>query len=349
MKSVLEVLNILNDGENYLVKVNNYNRISNKSVDEFDMFERNAISVPTPFELMGNENRLNISLQNKIYGIVKINPIQARKVGLSNTINSSMIYRNKTVIRDGKLNVEELELIVDTQTYLLLKKNNINFKQLENDTTYPGFKIILNLVGLPIINATNNISLDEILENVNSINVLKAKQKVLNSLIKELPKEEEAIPGFTEEQTQLLKEYGLNEKLQYIGIENKTNETEEVYDGEIIEFKVKGSSMNSFKKVLERIKENKKLNKLDQIQYDFYNDIKDKVKMMGLTDVEDLKMFYKSELKKIKGQLFSIKMRNTIIKIEFINSEISEVAFDSDNTFSYNGLVIVRKEEKFTK
>lgn len=234
-------------------------------------------------------------------------------------------------------------------TYLTLKKNNINFIQTENDTSYPGVKITLNLSGMPMSNGSTDYSLDEILDNITTMNTLKAKQKVLSGLLKEFPKDE-AIPGFTDEQVEVLKDYGLNEKLQYVGIDNKIEDTKEVYTGEIIEFKVKGSTMSSFNAMLKRVKEGKKLNTLDQVQYDFYIGMKDKIKIMELEDTEDLKMFYQSEIKKIKGQLSSIKLRNTMIKITFINSPFLEVAFDTEGAFNYkNSLTIVRKEEKFTK
>ena len=348
--NVIDVLKILNEGQNYLVKVNNYNKIGNEVVDEFDMFERSAVSIPTPFELQGNENRLNISVQNQIYGVVTINPIQAKRVNLPKIIETPKMYRTKTVIVDGKLNIENLEVIIDNTTYFQLKKYNVNFEELENPTSYPGHYILLQLTGLPISNK-QDFTLDEILENVEKLNELKAKQRVLNALNKKLPSESnETIPGYNEEQTQVLKDHGLNEKLVYVGIENKVKEAKEVYEGDIIEFKVKNSTMSSFSDVLKRISSGKKLNTMDQIQYDFYNQVLDKTKALDLNEVDELRNFYKSELKKIKNQIFYITLRNTMIKIAFKDSALNEVLFDSEGNFGYKGkLTINYKSKQFSK
>lgn len=351
MKNVVEVLKGLSEGENYFIQIPDYKRIGNKVVDEFEVFVRKSIPTPTPFELVGNENRLNISIQNKIYGVVTLNPIQAKKVGLPKTISGPIEYKTKTVIRDGKLNAEKIEIIVDMVTFMKIKKAGLKFQQLE-ELSYPGIHMILDLTGLPIAdNCKVNTSLEEVLSNMNEINILKAKQKVLNALVNKLPStKDEPFAGFTAEQTEMLREHGLNEKLQYIGVDVKVEETEEAYTGQVIEFKLKGSSMSSFSEMLNRVASGKKLNALDQVQFDFNNEVTDMVAALEITEAEDLRTFYKSELKKIKGKLFTIKLQNVIIKMIYSTSSLQEVALDSTGDTQYKGMLTVSfKDAAFTK
>ena len=115
--------------------VDNYNKIGAEMVDDFNLFVRNEIPTPTPFQLIGNDTRMNISVQQKTYGQVKINPIQAKKVGLDKVINGPMTYNTKTLIVDGILNVKKIQCIVCLKTYMQLKKLNVTMEDLDN-TTY---------------------------------------------------------------------------------------------------------------------------------------------------------------------------------------------------------------------
>lgn len=349
MKNVVNVLKVLNSGENYFIGIEDYKRIGNEVVDNFDLFERKEISTPTPFELIGHDNRLNLSVANKIYGEVKMNPRQAKKVGLPTVITGPMQFKNKSIVRDGELNAPQIELIVDVKTYMVLKKECIGFQELKNETSYPGYHIILDLSGMPIADTKTDYTLEEILGNVTKINELKAKQKVLNALIKQLPKVEETSMVFNEEQLEMLKDHGLDANLNYRGVDVEIKETEESYEGLTIEFKVKGSSMSSFATVLKRVKNGDKLNAMDTIQYDFYKELNENVKLMEITADEDLRTYYGAELKKIKGELFNLRLRNVMIKLAFMNSELKETAVDTADGLNYKGLNISLKTQTHTK
>jgi hypothetical protein len=144
----------------------------------------------------------------------------------------------------------------------------------------------------------------------------------------------------------MLRDHGLDANLNYVGVDVEVKKAEEEYIGQIVEFKLKNSSMNTFKKVLERVKDNLKLNAMDTIQYNYYKELNENVKLMDLKG-QDLKEYYESELKSIKGQLFNIRLRNVMIKLAFINSELKDAAMDDGMT--YKDLTISLKEEKFTK
>lgn len=348
MITVIDVLNILTGGENYLIKINDYNKISNDVEDEFNLFERNEIPVPTPFKVSGSDSRINISIQNKIYGTVKLNPRQAERVGLPTKIQTGPVYKTKTIIRDGKLNCSNMDLIVDLATCLKLTQYEIPFTRIQYKTTYPGVCINIDLSGYELIDSKSaDMSLDNVLDNTDNINKLKAKQKVLNSLIKEFKPVIEEIPGFSKEQTELLFDHGLNEKLQYIGVSNKVKSSNETYTGDVVNFKVKGSSMSPFNKVLERVASGKKLNELDSIQYNYYNTLQERLSCLT---VEQDKLFaLNGELSLIKKQLSSLKMKNVLIKMLMVNSPVSEMAFDTTQPVQYKGLTIEFSQETFTK
>lgn len=349
MLTVMDILKVLSGGENYLIKVNNYNKITNDVVDEFNLFERKEIPVPTPFKMMGSESRINVTIQNKIYGEVKLNPRQAARVGLPSVIQTSPIYKNKTIIRDGKLNCSNIDLIVDLETCLKLTRHNIPFTKIDYKTTQPGICINIDLTGFELIDSkSSNASLEDILNNVKTMNILKAKQKVLNSLIKDLKTNEEAIPGFTKEQTELLLDHGLDCNLQYVGVANKTKETVETYTGDVVSFKVKGSTMSTFSKVLDRVKDGKKLNELDSVQFDYYNELQEKLSIFKSNE-QDMLFTLNSELSLIKGQLSRLKMRNVLIKMLMVNSAVSEMAFDTTQPIQYKGLIIEMSQQNFTK
>ena len=88
---------------------------------------------------------------------------------------------------------------------LTLTRYNVPFTRIDYKTTYPGVCINIDLSKFQLIDQkVGNISLDEIHDNVKSINVLKAKQRVLNALIKDYKVTTGTISGFTKEQTETL-------------------------------------------------------------------------------------------------------------------------------------------------
>lgn len=348
MLTVIDILMILNKGENYLIKVNDYNRINNVVVDEFNLFEKREIPVPTPFKMSGSDSRINISIQNKIYGEVKLNPRQASRVGLPSTIQTSPICKSRTIIRDGKLNCSNMDLIVDLETCLTLTRYNVPFTRIDYKTTHPGVCINIDLSKFQLIDQkVGSISLDEIHDNVKSINVLKAKQRVLNALIKDYKVTTGTISGFTKEQTEILYDHGLDCNLQYIGVSNKIKETVETYTGDVVSFKVQGSSMSTFTKVLERVKEGKNLNELDTIQFNYYNEVQEKLNIFKRN--EDILFTLNNELSSIKTQLSGLKMKNVLIKMLMVHSPISEMAFDTTQPVQYKGLTIEMSQGTFTR
>lgn len=188
-------------------------------------------------------------------------------------MQNSRIYRMQTIIKDGILNVPKIHV----------RLNNLHglsedaLAMLNEYHTTKDYYIV-DLTKLPITNRqTSTMGIDEILRLTKDLVELKAKQKALRSI--EIPNKSTSMVNtfnpfltntfvtYTPEQLQVLKEHGLNNKLDYVGIENKTvlNENGDFYEARSIEFAIKGCS--SIPKVMDSIKkkqEGKKLNIMDE-------------------------------------------------------------------------------------
>lgn len=346
---IVDLLTILDEGESYIFNIKNYSRIGNKTVDNFNLFLKND-SILSKFNLVVNKDRLNFSVRTIIYGNVKINPITAKRVGLPKIINSKL-FKTYTIVKDGKLNVDELELIINNRTYLLFKNSNINMEELDNNTEYFGHHVIISLKGLPLIDDKyNKYNYDDILSLNKELKELEAQQKVVNYFIKKLKetKEETIIEGFNEEQTLILKEHGLDDNLTYIGIDPEIKEAKETYEGKIIEFKIKNySSIPSVQNVLKRHDEHKPLNPISNLMLDYFLILKENSK--NILDYDKLLSFYNIELKDIKSRILKLKIKNIIIKSLLMDSGNEELAIDSDTKIKYNELTIEKTLKTFTR
>lgn len=347
MITMMDVLRILERGENYLIKINDYNKVSNEVKDTFNVFQPAEEIIPTKFKMNGHDSRMNISIQQKVGGYVKLNPRQAERVGLPNTIKTNPMVKSKVVIRDGEINSGNFDLVIDFNTYMTLTQLKVPFTKIENTFKVNGIAINLDLNGLTVIdNKLHQASLDDILENCKKINTLKVKQKVLNALLNEY--KDENINGFNNEQMQLLFDHGLNSSLQYIGVNNEVQKSKEEYKGQTVSFKVSGSSSSTFKVLMERVKDGKKLNELDTIQYKYYEDLQNRIIALGLTDVEK-KFVLNESLVEIKNEIRKLKLNNTIFKMLISKTTSSEIAIDASIPYKYKELTIEIKEEIFQK
>jgi hypothetical protein len=233
----------------------NYNKIGRKTTDQFNLFNRKVdIPVEASFsDLVFNKSNLNISIRCIIPGFVKINPKQASKVGLDTVIDSK-IYRTYTIIKDGNLNMDKMECLITGN--VLNEVNSSNTDVIANCRKVPEnnmYDVVFDLTKLPIINASYENS-------VNDLNVLgdivynnfrlEVAQKVLNYRIKsyeDMHKEvtySSEMHKFTPEQIKILEEHGLNSRLEYVGVDNKTADKNEsdYYLARSLEFYIKGNS-----------------------------------------------------------------------------------------------------------
>jgi hypothetical protein len=326
---VMDVLKTLVSGENYYVYSNNYNRIGRKTEDTFNLFKWDDKEHTTKLnELVFNENELNISIRSRITGTVQINPIQAKAVDLPAEIKS-YVYRNQTLIKDGNLNMEQITAVVDKDTMDKIIWFGSQVDGLIESTEHrPGdkCKVTLNLNVLPIINRTylgDNGNIKNIMTKTIKITELEARQKVVNSYIKELKaanpdlEKDKEFASYNDDQIEVLRQHGLDKSLMYAGVNNVTAEKNEddYYMTRQLGFTLKGyASLPSLKDVEAKIKDNKKLNGPGQIMAAYIADLKARVALVVQTD-EAFKLFYENELQAIKRQLLNERIEINSMKI----------------------------------
>jgi len=330
---IMDLLKILSESNNYYIPSKNYQRIGTKTEDKFNLFVKNEDESKTPINtLTYNKKFLNVSLPLTIYGKVKINAKIASKHNLDKEIDSK-IFRTHTLIKDGNLNMQEIECVLDEETYNKLieiqNENNIEFIQLvnSNDNAYK-VNIILNK--LPVINrmyVNESSNIENIFNSIIRINELEIQQKVLNFYIKEIINKHNIIEGkfkdFSAEQIEVLQQHGLNKNLEYVGVDNQKAESKDYYFARCLEFNLKGySSIPSVNDVLKKVETKKKLNDVGKYMYDYINMLNIGLTKLGYNDLNNLTEKHKDVLQQqleiVKKELFTERTKINCMKIAVV-------------------------------
>jgi hypothetical protein len=352
----MDVLKLLIEGNNSYIYSSEYNRIGVQTVDNFDLFKWNpGPQITSINELVFNKEKLNVSIRSTIKGTVDLNPKQAAKVGLDAKINSRT-YRNQTLVKDGNLNMDSIKVIVDEDTFT--KLNNLGIEGLVDEvgaTETNGTQITLNLTTIPVINRTylsDAGKIENVLKNTYEITVLEAQQKVANYFNKMCKK----YTKYTPEQVELLKEHGLSESLEYIGVDNKKTEKveEDYYEARELTFDIKGyASLPSVKDVQKKIKENGKLNGPATLMKEYMDEIQKKIPVSLLDETISFdgdSEFFENEVKRIKNIILSKRVEMASMKIAKVltGDWFKGLIPDEKGNYNYtdNGRVLVAKTEK---
>jgi hypothetical protein len=297
------------------IPVENYNRIGKKVVDEFNLFRKNPEIQPSSHmeELVFNEKKLNVSIRYLIHGFVDINPRQASKVGLETSYPTKM-YRMQTIIKDGTLNIPQINVkISDSDLCFLSDEAKKMFNSYNKEKDY----YVIDLTKLPITNRKySDMTIEEVLNSTKALVMWKSKLKAIKTLIEKddsikYYENSNTCIEFTPEQIEVLKEHGLNNKLEYIGVANKTvkNEDGDFYEARQIEFAIKGCS--SIPKITDSIKKKengKKLNIMDEIINTTIEDLKDESQTYIMTELG----LAKSAISCLSTKLFASKVSKVL-------------------------------------
>lgn len=333
---LMDVLRIILDSENsYYKYAAEYSRIGKKLVDTFNLFHRNTgEEVLTPAnDLVFNKSRLNISIRSIINGTVSLNPKQAAKVGLPSELPSK-IYRNQTLVKDGAPNMAEAtfkvsEDTVDKLISLFSGWKSDDIMDISRDKA-GDFEVKIHLYNLPIINYSyvgDCTDVQRLLEVVSTQTYLQAAQKSLGFLrddVYEYRKQHgifdvsKQFAQYTPEQVQVLIDHGLNDRAEYVGVNNVTEKSGDSYVVRELEFYMKGySSLPTRDKYYTKKSSGGKLNGPESMMLQAENDFRDLATGLEYASNEYLDKLNAS-INKVKTQLALIRMDLAAKKIALV-------------------------------
>lgn len=328
---------ILNAEDSYYKYASEYSRIGKKVTDTFNLFHRNSDEeILTPAnDLVFNKSRLNISIMSVIHGTVSLNPRQANKVGLPTELPTK-IYRNQTLVKDGVPNMDTAVFRVSEDTYKKIldfasaPQEAINATMVMRVDAPAVYDITINLHELPIINYTyvgDCTDVDKLLGIVSTQTYLQAAQKILGFLRDDVYEYRKShgifdvskqFAQYTPEQIEVLKEHGLNDRAEYVGVNNEVEKSGDSYVTRELEFMLKGySSLPTKTKYNEKIASGGKLNgpetMMAQARKDF-DELAVGLDYAGNAYLEKLN----ASISKIKTQLASTRMELASKKIALV-------------------------------
>lgn len=335
---IMDLLKILSSDDNYYVPTKNYNRVGQKVTDNFNLFNSTKTNPGSFKDIVLNSKNLNISLMFTVDGTVKINPRQASKNNLPVEIDSKL-FRNHTIIKDGRLNMDTLSCKLTPNTCDILKDKIPMKYTIENDETIT----TIDLRQLPIINRMYAKDKDpkNLLSVVKKINELKAAAKVYKEYYKVSNENTNVIIDtveYTPEQLEILKEHGLNAQLQYVGVDNTVAEKDEqdFYMTRSLECTLKGwSSLPKLSDVFTKKETGKKMNEPTACMSDVIDEI---------SAGSDLK----SSIDNIKDEVLRLSLDLNTLKMAKVltGSWWEDLELDTKGNYIFDNLIIKAKYEK---
>lgn len=154
-----------------------------KTLEGYPKFEAAKTAESPVASLTWSSKELNLSVLSRIPGTVTLDA-EAPKYGLD-TLFNTFIWRNYSIVSDGKLNVTKLPVKnVSEDTLKVLRENNII--ESENGT------VVLDLARIPMINrkiAFSYTNLNDACKLVKKETALEFSNKVLGYFFKQLPED----------------------------------------------------------------------------------------------------------------------------------------------------------------
>lgn len=240
---------------------------SDKNESLFRIVDKENQSFPIK-NFVWSESRTNLSIKCKIIGEIDLDQEDKTKFGVETLY--SHIWRNYTVIRDGKINIKKLILKINLQEAILL---STNFK-IDLENVECGIYSI-DLTKYPVINESDisTFDLEETYEKVYDLLDIKYNVKILNHLIKSLVATEDKTLSEFES---LYEKYGLGKDGSYSPTkEIESAETSDFYLVKQFEFQLKGYSAIPAAEIKEPTKSKPQLKMNDKLKTCPFNNCKD--------------------------------------------------------------------------
>lgn len=288
----------------YKYQDTNYQRITRKVIDNFNMFTPNEGEPALVDNIVFNEKYLNVSLRFLIQGHVSINPNSASRVNLPKDVEAK-IYRNHTIIKDGNLNVSSITIVIEESFFSKLRyKGYKDCLEVESaEGSYYTVKVLFDK--LPLINYSySNYSLIDIAKMVEDINKCKSIIKLTDYAIQNT---NTIFDGsgqsrkYSPEQINLLEEYGIKDGIySCIDPETASKSEDDFYICRSLEFYMKGfSTIPSVNKYL-KDRDSNKIASNEVYLNEYYDDICSgksyKELLAGKSNANDVLRIAKSKL-----------------------------------------------------
>jgi hypothetical protein len=203
--------------------------------------------------------------------------------------------------------------------------------------------VTLDLTSLPVINkkyVDQSMSMHDILVNTVEALKLEAQQKMANYVLKtareELGEEKGIFVKLTDEQVELLKDYGLNADLSYVGVGVKQEEKgEDFYEARKISYAIKGcASLPSGADVLKKMASGK-LNKAGELMAGWYKGLQAFLASQTFSSrEEELRAtigYAEKELVAIKKALFANRLQTCILNMAIVLTDYWFEGVDTDD------------------
>lgn len=275
---------LVNGGDSYYIptspRVEAYARIGRKVTDTFNVFKKTKGDVISPITSFGyHKERLNLSIRFEVPGVVKLNPKAAKSVSLPEEIKSK-IYRTHAIVKDGNLNVRNMEVLCDDEVFGKLDKLGVPMLAVTDplnildapedfDQSKVPNHVILRLEGFPVINRgyVERSTAPTLLQSTARVSDLEARQKVISCILDEV---KSSMPSmgktgmyqtFTVDQVRVLKEHGISDKLIYQGVNRVTPKVDECDFYEVRQLKTYiagASSLGKVRELIEKVQAGKK-------------------------------------------------------------------------------------------
>ena len=332
---VLDIFEILtsSEGSYYLPQKSTYERTTRKVTDEDNKFTPNDGEIKAPiFDMEWAESRLNLTLKYPIAGVVRLDPKEAERVGLPETVDAT-IWRSHTFIKDGEPHIQEASFLVTKDT--LDKISKIQIPNVTNSSREDGLiETIINFESLPVTNQNfveRSLDLNTVFDLTRTTLELKAIQKVVNYFSKKivearaLTEKKDGFQHLSLDQIEVMKDHGINAQMWYTPVSSTMKKTGEsdYYEVRKFDFKIKGmTSLPSLGDLEKRIQalasgsskaKKRDLNFVEELMKKYKAELEDKLDFDNPSFATRDKI--SQEQKTIKGALQKTRASLSILKM----------------------------------